>query len=274
MYCYHTHTYFCDGTSAPELYVKNALQLHFYSLGFSGHAPVPFANNFAIPNEKLISYCEEINSLKSKYQNKLSILLGLEMDYIPGVSKPFEELARECHLDYTIGSVHFVRNVAKEELWFIDGPKREIWDKGLEEVMEGDVKWGVNLYYRQIQEMIEREKTDIVGHLDKIMMYNAHRYFSENEPWYRYLVIETLMKVQQCGAILEINTRGLYKKLSDQLFPSETFLPVIKELGIPEVISADAHHPSEIGLLFSQTLDLLLSKGFEEINHKGFKCYN
>ena len=274
MYCYHTHTHFCDGTSAPELYAKNALQLHFHSLGFSGHAPLPFTNNFAITPSQLTQYCDEIKSLQLKYQDKLNVLLGLEMDYIPGISIPFEELIKKCQLNYTIGSVHFVSNSAKEKLWFIDGPKREIWDKGLEEVMEGDIKGGVNLYYRQIQEMIEREKPDIVGHLDKIMMYNAHRYFSENESWYRYLVIETLEKIHQRGAILEINTRGLYKKNCEQLFPSETFLPIIKEMGIPVIISADAHDPSEIGLLFTQTHHLLLSKGFEKIYYKGFECYN
>jgi histidinol-phosphatase (PHP family) len=274
MYCYHTHTHFCDGTSASELYAKNALQLHFHSLGFSGHAPLPFTNNFALTPSKLTQYCNEIKSLQSKYQDKLNVLLGLEMDYIPEISIPFEELIKKCQLDYTIGSVHFVRNPVKERLWFIDGPKREIWDKGLEEVMEGDVKGGVTFYYQQIQEMIEQEKPDIVGHLDKIMMYNAHRYFSESESWYRYLVIETLEKVHQSGVILEINTRGLYKKNCEQLFPSETFLPIIKEMGIPVIISADAHDPSEIGLLFTQTLHLLLSKGFEKIYHKGFECYN
>lgn len=273
MFCYHTHTYFCDGTSHPEDYVKEALRLGFQTLGFSGHAPVPFENQFAIPQEKMQEYCDTILELKEKYHNDINILLGLEIDGIPGVMPPFKYFKNTYSLDYTIGSVHLVQNPDTGRLWFIDGAKRETYDKGLEKIMHGDIRRGVTLYYRQIQEMVLNDQPDIVGHLDKICMHNADRYFTLEESWYRSLVEETLEVIRQQGCIIEINTRGIYKGRSKQLYPDASWLPLIRKMGIPVTISSDAHQPNEISLLYDETLALLKREGFTATIIKGLHCF-
>jgi histidinol-phosphatase (PHP family) len=273
MYCYHTHTHFCDGSSHPEDYVKEALKLGFHSLGFSGHAPVPFENKFAIPENKMQEYCDTILHLKEKYRNQIQILLGLEIDGIPGIMPSFDHFRTTYGLNYTIGSVHLVYNPANGRLWFIDGALRDTYDKGLEKIMGGDIRQGVTLYYQQIQQMIQNEKPDIVGHLDKICMHNAGRYFSSDEEWYQNLVKETLEFIAKVGGIVEINTRGIYKGRSTQLYPDATWLPILKELGIPVTISADAHQPGELALLYEETLALLQHKGFKKTFIKGLECY-
>lgn len=140
MYCYHTHTHFCDGSSHPEDYVKEALKLGYHSLGFSGHAPVPFENKFAIPTNKMGEYCDTILHLKEKYRDHIQIFLGLEIDGIPGIMPSFDYFRKTYNLDYTIGSVHLVHNPANGRLWFIDGALRETYDKGLKKIMDGDIR--------------------------------------------------------------------------------------------------------------------------------------
>lgn len=98
--------------------------------------------------------------------------------------------------------------------------------------------------------MITTQNPDIIGHIDKVKMNNKGRYFSETEPWYIRLLEETLEVVAQSNSIVEVNTRGLYKKKSPSLFPDDYFLKRCCELNIPLTISSDAHHPDELLLNF------------------------
>ncbi|MDO9510938.1 MAG: histidinol-phosphatase [Bacteroidales bacterium] len=261
-YCYHTHTNFCDGDKEPEEYVLKAMELGFFALGFSGHAPVPLENNFAIPENRLDEYCVEIRRLKALYKHKINILLGLEIDYIPGITYSFQMFRERCSLDYDIGSVHLVRNPENGKLWFIDGPHTEIYDEGLLSVFHGDIQKAVKSYFAQINDMIMLEKPQIIGHLDKIRMHNADRYFSEQEIWYQELLTQTLDNIKESGAVVEINTRGKYKKRSDTFFPSSLAFSMMSEMAIPVMIGTDAHKVEELSLEFQQALLLLKNAGY------------
>ena len=264
----HTHTRFSDGSSNPEDYVKEAIHQGFDTLGFSDHSPVPFENTFAIRDEELDNYTGAILQLKNTYSHLsadpgMKILLALEIDYIPGVTAPVHHYRKHNHFDYFIGSVHLVKNESTGKLWFIDGPDISIYDNGLKDVFSGNAKSAVTAYYRQIQEMIDTQKPDIIGHLDKIKMYNRDRYFLESDPWYISLVDETLNLALTTGCIIEVNTRGIYKKRSDTLFPGPEILKKIRLLNIPVTISSDAHKPHELSLGFEDARKILVELGFE-----------
>ena len=81
---YHTHSCYCDGKESLRRYVETAVERGFTHLGFSGHAPVPFENTFAIDGERYLDYCAEVRRLKVEFADRLKIFLGLEIDYIPG----------------------------------------------------------------------------------------------------------------------------------------------------------------------------------------------
>ncbi|NQV01927.1 MAG: histidinol-phosphatase [Bacteroidia bacterium] len=283
----HTHTNFSDGSSSPEDYIKEAEQQGFSVLGFSDHSPVPFPNTFAIHEGGLPEYVEKITTLKTppnlplKGRNKshtpplnplpnkggeistIEVLLGLEYDYIPGLTAPISKLRLEYPFDYIIGSVHLVRNSHPDLLWFIDGPKVKTYDKGLRDVFGGDIRKAVTTYWRQLQEMVVEEQPDIIGHLDKIKMHNHDRYFREDEPWYVALAEETLELIRQSGAVVEVNTRGIYKQRSDSLFPGPELLKKILQLKIPITLTSDAHKPEELSLYFPEATKVLKEIGFK-----------
>lgn len=261
----HTHTHYCDGSSKPEDYIKHAIELGFYTLGFSGHAPVPFPNKFAIKEQELNSYVTEIRALQHKYKNKLSLYLSLEIDYIPGIIDDFQKINSVCNLDYIIGSIHLVKGESDSNLWFIDGGKQEVYDAGLEIVFGGNIQKGVTAYYHQINEMLSTQKFDILGHFDKIKMHNKDRYFKEDELWYLNLVDESLDLIKSKGVIIEVNTRGIYKGRSKSLFPGIEILKKIKDRQIPITLSSDAHKPEELGLLLKETSETLIHLGFKEL---------
>jgi histidinol-phosphatase (PHP family) len=96
-------------------------------------------------------------------------------------------------------------------------------------------------------------------------MHNRERFFSEEDKWYRDQVEETLELIRQKNLIVEVNTRGMYKKTSDSFFPDHQTLIRVKELNIPVIISSDAHHPDEINNLFDHAVKRLVEFGFQEV---------
>lgn len=262
-YNYHTHSRFSDGSSEPVEYVEEAIRQGFTSLGFSEHSVLPFENTFALQAGTELAYVKEIKRLQGLYAGRLNILLALEADYIPGLSADFSALKLNLGLDYIIGSVHLVKNSHNDVLWFIDGPKRETYDNGLNELFGGDIRKGVSAYWQQINRMIQEEEFEIIGHLDKIKMHNQGRWFNEDEQWYLDLVNETIVLIAEKDLIVEVNTRGIYKGRSESLFPGEYILTKLKERNVRITLSSDAHQPQELSMWFEEAMATIKNCGFK-----------
>ncbi len=260
---FHTHSIFSDGKSTPDDVVVEAINQGLKAIGFSDHSPVPFENSFAIKNDEIDNYITTIRSLREKYKNQIDVYCSMEMDFIPGIVKDFKQTKETLGLDYMIGSVHLVGNDINR-LWFIDGSKMETYDEGLYNYFDGDIKKGVRAFFHQYNEMIETEEFDIVGHFDKIKMHNRGRYFSEEDKWYRDYLMETLTLIKEKSLIVEINTRGIYKKRSDDFYPSTWTFPLMKEMNIPVVISSDSHKAEELSLCFDEAEKALKAAGYKE----------
>ena len=265
---FHTHTLYCDGHDTPEAFVEEAIFRKMRALGFSSHSPLPFDNSYSIKENKTLEYKTEIQKLKELYKNRIEIYLGLEFDYIPGISDNFNFYKTLLDLDFTIGSVHQVAAKHSGTLWFIDGPEFN-YSLGLSNIFQSDIQLAVKSYYEQVTEMILSQKPDIIGHIDKVKMYNRGLYFSEEEKWYIELAEKTLNAVLFAGSIIEVNTRGIYKKKCDALYPGISLLQKIYQLQIPITISSDAHAPEELTSYFPETIDILKDIGFKKV-----KCFN
>lgn len=253
---FHTHSVYCDGRGTLREYVDYAVAHNFDALGFSSHAPVPFNNRFALRPDRYEDYCREVRALRDEHQGRIDLFLGLEIDYIPGLLDNFEPLVRQGGLDYFIGGVHLVAvpgesqsdnpDERAERLWFIDGSRQETYDEGLQRLFGGDIRRAVTAFFRQSNEMIERTHPPVVAHIDKIAMHNRGRYFSTDEAWYQSLLGETLLLAHETGCVVEVNTRGLYKGRHTDFYPSRRALADMNRMGIPVIVSTDAHAPEEL----------------------------
>ena len=274
----HTHSVYSDGKSQPREIVEEAVRQGLTTLGFSEHSPLPFDNNFSVKSEDMPLYVAEIARLKEEFKDKIDIYCGLEADYLTGFSEPFAVTKEKYHLDYLIGGVHLVVDPAPElvpepvegpalaeNIWFIDGPKWEVYDEGLQKFFDGDIRRAVRRFFEQSNEMIENEQFDIIAHFDKIKMHNRDRYFHEDEPWYRKLALETLNLIREKGLIMEVNTRGIYKKRYNGFYPSPWLMEEACKMHIPAIISADAHHFSEITLEFDHAEEALKRAGYRSV---------
>lgn len=213
----------------------------------------------------LEDYLFEVATGKAKYLGMIEVYAGLEVDYIPGVISPGSPWILDADLDYTIGSIHFAGAFSNGTPWEIDGPHK-VFEDGLTEIFANDFKAAVQAYFALTREMISEAPPTIVGHIDKIKMQNiSGQYFSEDDKWWRDELLQTLELVRDCGLILEINTRGLYKKKTATTYPSPWTFGHIREMRIPVVLNSDSHQPAEMTGFFAETAQLLEQHGICEV---------
>lgn len=262
---FHTHSNFDDGTVKIEEYVKDSLRQNVSILGFSPHNPLPFPVDWVIKKEDFKEYCKTIQTLREKYKDKIRILLGLEMDFLPSINSFYKEEIDLSTLDFHIGSVHFVNFFNEKNGWAIDG-SQEDFERGLDEIYSGNIKKVVKDYFKLIRNMLKLENPDIVAHLDLIKMNNKdEKYFSEEENWYKEAVLDTLNAVTKSHSILEINTGGIARGKTDSLYPSNWIIEEAYNMRIPITLCSDAHRPEQITAKFKEAAVLLNSIGYKEV---------
>lgn len=262
---YHMHSRFCDGQGEIEDYVRFAIDHGMTSIGVSSHAPVPFANKYAIKPDHLDAYVSEVRRLQAAYADQIAIALGTEVDVIPGLQAHWAATIGQKGFDYFIGSVHFVGDAPDGTPWEFDaGP--EAFARGLNGWYEGDIRKLVEDFYtlaRLVPDFIPG--IAIVGHMDRIKRFNYdNQYFSEDAPWYRAALDATLATYAQANIIVELNTAG-WRTRTAAPFPSPWATQRCHELGIPMTINTDAHQPAHLIADHDRAIAQLRQAGYREI---------
>ena len=263
---YHSHCIFCDGSDQPEKYIQMALGKGFPAYGFSSHAPLPFHTVWSIPEERFEDYIREINRIKQKYSDKIQVYVGLEADFIPGLTGIRKLFSYGTEMDYMIGSVHFIDSFVNGDPWSFDG-SAELFKQGFQQIYHNNGRKMITRYYELVRQMITEDAPDIIGHLDKIKMHNhLFSYLDESDKWYKNEVEETLKLIKEKDIIVEINTRGYYKNnRKELLYPGEWILEKLYQNNIKVMINADTHHPDEVDSGFSYAAEILKKSGFKFI---------
>jgi histidinol-phosphatase (PHP family) len=259
---FHTHSNFCDGKSTLKEHIQKAKELNLKSLGFSSHAPIPFDCKWCMKQGDFERYLQSIEVLK-RNTKEVELYAGLEVDYIPNLISPSDF---RNNLDYTIGSIHFVDAFADGKPWEIDGLHTLFLD-GLEKIFKNDFKSAFTRYYELTREMVRNSPPTIVGHLDKIKIQNPqNKFFDETESWCQQEVKDTIKAIKKSGAIVEVNTRGIYQKKTTDTYPSSWILELINQESIPITLSSDAHHADDLINQFEPISILLKKIGFKKIH--------
>lgn len=261
---YHSHTNYCDGTNPLEDYIIKAIELNMPAYGFSSHVPLPFKSKWSMNSNNVNDYLLEIEQLKIKYLGIIEIYKSMEIDFADGIIGSHSPEVLAYKLDYTIGSIHYGNQLQNGNYWEIDGTWLN-FQLGLKELFGNDFKNAIKWYLNETKKMIETSTPDIVGHLDKIKIHFDKMNFSEEEKWYQNEMFEILKLIQKKNIALEINTRGIYKKLSDENYPSNFVIKAAKRLKVPMVLNSDCHHPKEMNSNFENTADYLISCGIKTL---------
>ena len=186
--CIHTHTVFCDGRTDMETMCAAAHAAGFCSIGFSSHAPIArktgIKSSWHMKEEALGGYIEAALKARKRWEGKLAVYLGLEVDYIEGRCGPADRDIQELPLDYVIGAVHYAGLPGKEQLFTVDGPPEE-FGPGLRGLFEGDGMALCGAYFGAYRRMAEAGGCDVLAHADLIKKNNGeYGFFSPDDPRY------------------------------------------------------------------------------------------
>jgi len=248
---YHTHTLWCDGKDTTESVVRTALAKGFSAIGFSSHATFPEAEPFVLDPRRAPQYVADVRSLGERFAGRIAVLLGVEADYIPGLTAPERERYAAMGLDYLIGSIHYV--VASDGARVPVDHTPELLAEGIRAHYAGDVRAYVRDYFRQQRDMVADFDFDIVGHLDLVRKFNAkHPYFDESADWYREELVLTADAVASSGKVVEVNTGAISRGWLDDAYPSQAFRDLLRERGVRFILSSDAHVADTIDCAFDR----------------------
>jgi histidinol-phosphatase (PHP family) len=248
---YHTHCSYCDGAGDPETVVLAALGQGFDILGFSSHQPLD-GEDWTMGFDQVSDYQCEIQRLAKKYKDEILILCGMERDFNPSLPPWPERQWEGVPLDFVIGSVHAVFPDDSGAMQCVDGPAEKV-RLIIRESYGGNARRMVEDYYRSVAQMVRREKIDFVGHLDVVKKQNLRLGFlNESEGWYIKTVKAVLEEIRKKDIPVEINTGGLSRGCTEDIYPSPPILRECCRLDIPVLINSDAHKPEDLGFAFDQ----------------------
>jgi histidinol-phosphatase (PHP family) len=263
----HTHSRYCDGQGEPEEYVLSAMGRGLAAVGLSSHSPMPFERDCAMPLSSLPAYHAEARRLQRAYAGRIPCLVGLEIDYVPGLAGFYETELLPFGFDFFVASVHFV-GTPDGRLWNYDDTE-ELFVSEIDRSFGGDPWPAVEDYYRRVCTMVEDVARwglpVIVGHLDRFTIWNrGDRHFPTGDARYLALVDEALDAIARSGVTLELNT-SYWTKGPEMPNPALALLPRCARLGIPVILSSDAHRPSQIDHEYERGAAALAGAGFSSV---------
>ena len=248
---FHTHTTWCDGKDSPAAVVQAAVERGFSDIGFSSHASCPERSPTVMEPGSGLAYVADIRRLQERFADRIRVWLGVEADYIPGVTTPEKSRYADLGLDYLIGSIHYVVSEDGGRMP-VDHSPREL-QEGIAAHFHGRVEEFVRAYFRQQREMVSRFDFDVVGHLDLVRKFNAkHPYFDESAAWYREELERTADAVAASGKIVEVNTGAISRGWLDDAYPSRPFRDLLRVRGVRFILSSDAHAAETIDCAFDR----------------------
>lgn len=217
---YHTHTWRCNhAEGTEEEYIQAAMERGLQILGFSDHAPYLFPagyySTFRMRPTALEDYCATVQSLKKKYSDKLTIHLGVELEYYPAYFDETLRMLRDSPLEYFILGQHFVGSEFHEQYC------------GL---MTGDAHI-LERYCDQVIEALHTGLFTYLAHPDLLHFLGSDRDYVQQ-------MRRICKAAKSCGIPLEINLLGIE---SGRHYPNNLFWEVAGEEGCAAVFGCDAH---------------------------------
>ena len=257
----HIHTPFCPhGTrDTLEAYVIEAIRLGREEITFTEHFPLPsgvttesFARECSLSNEEIPLYLEAVNEIKNKFEGKIKINKGFEVDYVEGFE---EEIIKQLNrygkdIEDAILSVHFVRYEGK--CYAIDYlPDFKVLLNKM-----GHLEGLYDLYFKTILKSIEADlgpfKPKRIGHPSLIRIFNQKYPICYDD---KGLFSKIVSKMLEEGYEADFNVAGLRKADCKETYPSGKLLELMKEYNIKCVGGSDSHEVVQMALL--STLDKL-----------------
>lgn len=250
---YHVHTYYCDGKNSPLEVVLSAIEKGVEILGFSVHSYTSFDGSYCIKKEKIEEYKNEINFLKEKFKEKITILCGTEVDYYSDMDKR--------GFDFLIGSCHYIK--IGEAMIDVDNTPK-ILRNAADKYLNGDMYSLAEAYYKDMADVIEKTGADIIGHFNLIEKFSEkEKLFDTENERYKRAWQKAIDKLLSFNVPFEINTGAISRGYKSEPYPSLEMIEYINNKGGKFILTSDSHEKSTLMYEFPKWEKFFLEKGIK-----------
>lgn len=252
----HIHSPYCPHGSSDSFsqYIERGIELGYTEMTFTEHAPLPASFQDPTPKkdsgmneDKLQAYIHDLQQLKEKYKNKITIHIGLEVDYIEGHEQETTQFLNKWgkYLDDAILSVHFLKCPSGRYICLDYSP--QAFQQLVEEF--SSLKAVYEKYYETLQMSIEsnlgNDKPKRIGHITLVKKFQQQFPIDfDDSP----LIEQTLRLIKKENLSLDVNGAGLIKPLCQQFYPPLNWVKRAKEMEIDLVYGSDAHKAKDLGV--------------------------
>ncbi|WP_096152939.1 MULTISPECIES: histidinol-phosphatase HisJ [Bacillus] len=250
----HIHTFYCPhGTrDTLEQYVEQAIKLKMDEISFTEHAPLPKRFTDPTPHKDsamnwndLSIYLEGVRKLKERYQGKLTINCGLEVDFIEEFEGETKYFLQEYGslLDDSILSVHFLRKDIN--YYCLDYSEQQF---GEIVKVYGSLDEVYKAYFETVEKSITSDlgifKPKRIGHITLVEKFKLLYPYNGNLSLF---VLPLLDLIKKHEMQLDYNGAGVNKKYCQDTYPPEHIAFEAAKRKIPLIYGSDAHNAQDLG---------------------------
>jgi histidinol-phosphatase (PHP family) len=243
---YHIHTTFSDGADAVERCVCRAVELGLPEIGIADHFAFEQASLWDAAHmtpERLPAYIAGVREAAGRAEG-VTVLLGLEADYVPEHEGRLRDLLATRPFDYVIGGLHAIDGFEFDHPGLRDHAR---WQ---------DPGALMAAYYRRLRQAAASGCFDVLAHLDYIGLW-GHR----PDPAVVPLIDAALDAMAAAGVAVELNT-DWRSDPAGVMYPSGEILRGARERGIPLVLDSDAHRAADVGRFWSEAMETARAAGY------------
>jgi len=243
---YHVHTRFSDGEGEPAQCVERALALGLPEIGITDHltpSVLDAEGAWSIGHERLGEYVGAVRDAAARYP-EITVLLGVEADYVPGAEAELAGLLGAYPFDYVIGGLHYVDGFSFDDEATRQDPR---WD---------DAASLYRRYYALLSCAAASGLFDVLAHFDYVMLWGRR-----TDEDVSAVEDEALAVMAAHGVAIEVNTTGTLEP-AGLMHPAPDLLARACRLGIPVVFGSDAHEVDQVGWQFDAAVTLARQAGY------------
>lgn len=196
-----------------------------------GSAPAALADFTArmVELDRVFRIEQYVEAVLEAKERGLPVLLGLEVDFIPGTEEAVAELLAPYPWDFLLGAVHWVG------AWAIDTSEcaGEFERRGVRAAWEQ--------YFALVVEMIRSGIADVLAHVDLCKKYG---YRPAREPLDLYGQVVEAATAHRWA--VEVSSQGL-RNPAREVYPSPAFLQMFRGAGVSITLASDGHTAAEVG---------------------------
>ena len=256
----HVHSHYCPHGSNDsfEEYLENAINRGIEEITFTEHMTMPkdiviegmgdgFLDSTSPSIEHMNKYIKEAKYYKDKYEDKIKINVGLEVDYLEGYEEFTMKMLNKYGdlLDDAILSTHI--GIYEGKYYSFD------CIESFEELLKNirNVEKIYNLYYNTVLKSIKSNlgifKPKRIGHPTLIRIFNKKYPIDYSNT---KLFQEIVDEINKRNYEIDYNTAGLRREFCGETYPSGEFYEIAIKNNIKMIYGSDSHFANDVGFNF------------------------